>query len=273
MIEEYKERRRRELDLIKDDLEFVTSGYCYVCGRDRSFKTDFLYCDGKIVQGKLIPNWRERVVCTGCDLNNRARASIHFFEQFLQPSLNSSIFISEQATPLYAYLARKYPGLIGSEYFGDRIPYGETDQRTGFRNESATQLSFANASLDFNLSFDVFEHIPNYLVAFEECLRVLKPGGSLLFTVPFDKGSYKNLVRARVGGEGRIEHLCEPEYHGDPINAQGCLCFYTFGWQILDELKRVGFSSAVGHFYWSDQLGYLGQEQFVFTAHKGNTVT
>lgn len=274
MVEEYKARRRRELELAPAVAgEFHTSGYCHVCAKPVRFLSDLLYSDGREAEGKHIPNWRERLICQGCGLNNRVRAAIHYFEEILRPAPQAGIYLSEQATPLYRCLAAKYPGMVGSEYFGDRIPYGKTDPVTGFRNESITKLTFGDASLDFILSFDVFEHVPHYLAAFEECRRVLRPGGALLFTVPFDKGAQENHVRARVNDDGEIEHLSEPEYHGDPVNQQGCLSFYTFGWRIIDDLKRAGFAQAACHFYWSESLGYLGEEQFLFTAHKGNTAT
>jgi len=271
MVEQYQDRRRRELELTPGGKPFTTHGYCHVCRRESRFATDFLYSSGRKVEGKPVPNWRERVLCEGCGLNNRVRASIHFFERFLEPLLNSAIYLTEQATPLYKALAKRYPRLIGSEYFGDRIPFGSIDPATGFRNESVTQLSFADAALDYVLSFDVFEHVPNYGAALAECQRVLKPGGVLLFTVPFDKGAQDHLVRARITDDGEIEHLCEPEYHGDPVNAQGCLSFYNFGWRLLEELRQAGFASAEAHFYWSEELGYLGEEQFLFTARKGTS--
>ncbi|MEX2365796.1 MAG: class I SAM-dependent methyltransferase, partial [Pseudohongiellaceae bacterium] len=229
MKEEYARRQKIELDLITDKREFFSSGYCYVCQSAAKFKIDFLYTDGQKVDGKPIPNWRERLECTRCRLNNRIRACIHFLEQNLAANKDSHIYISEQSTPLYLYLKQNFMNLVGSEYFGDKIPFGSTDSVTGFRNESITGLTFPDASLDFILSFDVFEHVPDYKAALGECFRCLKPGGSLLFTVPFDKGSHDTMTRAILHDGGEIEHLCEPQYHGDPINADGCLCYYTFG--------------------------------------------
>jgi SAM-dependent methyltransferase len=269
MMEEYKARRRCELELSPSRPgTFHTCGYCHVCAGPVRFMSDLLYSDGREVEGKRIPNWRERLICEGCGLNNRVRAAIHYFEEVLRPSSQAHIYLTEQSTPLYRWLAAKYPALAGSEYFGDRLPYGQTDAATGFRNESITKLTFGDASLNFILSFDVFEHVPHYQMAFAECHRTLRPGGALLFTVPFAKGTQENNVRARVNDKGEIEHLCEPQYHGDPVNQQGCLSFYTFGWRIIDDLKRAGFARAACHFYWSDSLGYLGEEQFLFTAHK-----
>jgi hypothetical protein len=65
-----------------------------------------------------------------------------------------------------------------------------------------------------------------------------------------------------------VKHLLPPEYHGDPLSSNGCLCFYHFGWEILDELNTIGFKDANALLYWSQDYGYLGEEQIIFTATK-----
>ncbi|MES2625104.1 MAG: class I SAM-dependent methyltransferase [Pseudomonadota bacterium] len=265
-----KAQEQYQLKLITGKDTFTAPGYCFSCSRQVDFMIDYNYSDGETVNGLRIPNWRERVTCPFCGLNNRIRASLQFLEETLGCQPTSAIYISEQTTPLYDHMQKKYAGLIGSEYLADRVSFGSVDPVSGLRNESITKLSFADASFDFVLSFDVFEHIPEYHKALQECFRVLKPGGRLLFTVPFRLDNQTNLVRATVDAEGNVQHLMEPEYHGDPISNAGCLCFYHFGWQLLDELKDCGFKTAAAHIYWSDKLGYLGQHQALFCAVKGD---
>lgn len=48
----------------------------------------------------------------------------------------------------------------------------------------ATQLAIADASVDVVIGWHVLEHIPNDRHAIGEILRVLKPGGSFLVSVP-----------------------------------------------------------------------------------------
>jgi hypothetical protein len=90
----------------------------------------------------------------------------------------------------------------------------------------------------------------------------------LLFSAPFVATSEKNIVRAYVSNTGEVIHLLSPEYHGDLFRSEGCLCFHHFGWEILDELKTIGFKDAKGLLYWSRELGYLGGEQVLFVATK-----
>lgn len=49
---------------------------------------------------------------------------------------------------------------------------------------SGDKLPFMDSSFDIIMSFDVFEHIPDYNGHLEEVLRVLKPHGHYLFQTP-----------------------------------------------------------------------------------------
>jgi SAM-dependent methyltransferase len=178
-----------------------------------------------------------------------------------------SVYITEQVTGLYDFLAVKHPGLVGSEYLGDSVPRGDFDSR-GVRNEDLTRLSFDNESFDAILSFECFEHMPNFSCGMKEVARVLKPGGRMMWTVPFRSDLERNIYRATLEANGSIIHHEPPEYHGDPINSDGCLCFTHFGWEMLKMVKNAGFSQAYALAYWSDIFGYLGGEQFVFVAQK-----
>lgn len=114
----------------------------------------------------------------------------------------------------------------------------------------------------------MLEHIPDYRSAFAECARTLKPAGKMLFSVPFEANSEHNQIRARLRKDGTIDHLLPPEYHDDPRNPEGCLCFQHFGWEMLEEMKQAGFSSVPALSYYSLEYGYLGENQMQFLAEK-----
>lgn len=211
-------------------------------------------------------NWRETLTCE-CQLNSRQRAAFHFLVQRSGPLNNLDIYLCEQTTPFYQVLARSAGHLVGSEYLGDNAAPGYINDQ-GVRHESATSLTFPDASFDRYLSFDVFEHIPDYSKAFTEAARVLRPGGKLVFTVPFDAGLQAHQIRARVLPSGEIEHVLPPEYHGDPMSQSGVLCFQVFGWDMLDDLKHSGFQTAAAYLYYSRQYGYLGGLPGIFEAVK-----
>jgi len=200
-------------------------------------------------------------------MNNRTRASIQILEETLQASKLSHIYIAEQVTPLYGALKKRFPNLVGSEYLGDKIVWGEKDAR-GVRNESITKLTFASNTFDYILNFDVLEHVPDVNSALNEIYRVLKPSGTLLLSVPFLPGEYPTSVRAKLDDDGNLIHLQTPQYHGDPIHEAGCLCFQDFGWELLDQMRAIGFVKVSMLLYWSDLLGYYGVEQMMIVGRK-----
>ena len=266
MAETHRNRWDNELTLGASQLPFTTRGFCQPCQCEVDFETDFEYSYDRI-DDKLAPNWRERVICPFCHLNNRTRASVQILEEILEAKRNSSICIAEQVTPLYALLKARFPQLVGSEYLGSKVSFGSTGER-GVRNESITKLTFDDDSFDVVLNFDVLEHIPNPKIGLGEIFRVLKPGGRLLLSVPFMPHLEHTQVRATISPDGDTTHHLPPQYHGDPVSEDGCLCFQDFGWDLLVELKRLGFSRVEVLLYWSDVLGYFGVEQNVIFAQK-----
>ena len=261
----HRERWLQELSLCEGQLPFATAGRCYPCQRDVEFNTDFEYSSA-IVNGKRVPNWRERVLCP-CLLNNRTRASIQILEETLGAGPRDLVYLAEQITPLYETLKTRFPKLVGSEYLGESIPFGSLDER-GIRNESIAKLTFDDASFDYVLNFDVLEHIPTPERGLAEMYRVLRPGGKVLLSVPFLPAQQETVTRARLLPGGEIEHLLDPQYHGDPISSEGCLCFQDFGWELLDSMRETGFSRVEMLLYWSDTYGYYGVEQMVIAATK-----
>jgi SAM-dependent methyltransferase len=139
----------------------------------------------------------------------------------------------------------------------------------GVRHEDLTRLSFPDASFDAILTFDVLEHIPRYRAALAECHRVLRPGGSMLFSIPFLEDSPATRTRARFAENGELVHLLPPIFHGDPVNPEnGVLCFHEFGWDVLDHAREAGFTDATALVYRDPEYGYLGGWPTLFVARK-----
>ncbi len=246
--------------------EFNLRGYCWPDRQWLDFKVDF-QCGG-IPEGNRWPNWRERLACPACGFNNRQRGAIHAFEQSLRPSPDARVYLTEQASLVYAWMKKRYPATIGSEFLDPEMAGGALDER-GIRHEDVTRLSFEDESLDFILSFDVFEHVPMYRKAFSECARVLRSGGAMLFSVPFVADSAEVIVRASPMPDGSIVHHHPAEFHGDPVHpGEGVLCYQHFGWSMLDDLREAGFRDAIALGFHSFRYGYLGGETLLFVATK-----
>ncbi len=258
-------RQKTERELAQPYPSFTTSGFCFVCQKRAQFLSSWERAFD--VGGHLEMNWREHLQCPRCRLNNRMRASIHLLMTMVAPTKESRIYATEQSSPLYVYLHKGFPFLQGSEFMQDASLISENESNK-LRHEDLTRLSFPTHSFDVILSFDVLEHIPDYRSAFAECARTLKPTGKMLFSVPLDANSVRNKIRAQLRKDGAIEYLLPPEYHDDPRNPEGCLCFQHFGWEMLEEMKQAGFSSVWALSYYSREYGYLGDNQIQFLAEK-----
>ena len=111
----------------------------------------------------------------------------------------------------------------------------------------------------------MLEHRERPLKALQEMLRVLRPGGVLMMTVPFHTGLTENRRRAEVTATGVVHHL-PASYHGNPVSDEGSLVFTDFGWEFLEQMREAGFANVALHIYWAESRGYLGVGQHYIRA-------
>jgi len=242
---------------------FTLPGYCTVCDRKTAFRVDYHHCSITL-DGQRLPNWRERLICPRCRLNNRTRAAVTFMLSV--SDLGDSVYLTERVSPLFRVIASMRRRTIGSEFLRDGTARGGKKGRV--RHEDATCLTFSDSTIDVIGTFDVLEHVPNYRQALSEFYRCLRPGGRLIITVPFDLNSAPTIIRATIDASGTITHLLPPDIHGDPLDSGGALCFYHFGWDLLDVLREIGFADANLLLFWDARLGYLGGYQGIISARK-----
>ena len=249
------------------DGRFTVPGYCLVCSQAVDFLVGYEHCF-VAADGQRTPNWREHLRCPRCLLNNRMRAAAGFLLSMSRP--RDAIYLTEAVTPLFRAISPHRRNLTGSEFLRDGTAQGRRNA-LGIQHENVSQLTFADGSFDMIGSFEVLEHVPDYKHALTEFYRCLRPNGTLLLTVPFLLWSARTVVRATMDRSGAVTHLLPPEIHGDPLSDQGALCFYHFGWDLLEQLNSAGFIEAGITMYWEPSYGYLGGQQFILTARKPPT--
>lgn len=244
-------------------------GYCRVCEREVDFLVD-RQCGAVERQGIWVPNWRERMVCPHCGLNNRQRMMALAARNVVKSyrDRRPEVYLMEQVTSIFHWMTTSVPqaNCTGSEYLGEDVAPGKIIK--GIRHEDVERLSFANDSFDLIISNDVLEHVVNPRKALEEACRVLRPRGKLLMTVPFHLDKEKGERRAELVN-GKLEHVLPPVYHGNPVSDDGSLVFTDFGWDFLQDIRDAGFARAELHFYWSEVYGHLGAGQHFIYAVKG----
>lgn len=111
----------------------------------------------------------------------------------------------------------------------------------GVRIEDATSSSFEDETFDLITSNQVFEHIPNDLAAYEECYRILKLDGVLLFSVPL----YDNPVTTKKAEiiNGEIKFYGQPEFHNSRLEgpASAPTFWHHSRYDLPDRVAKCGF--------------------------------
>lgn len=257
----------------RDQESFVLDGWCRVCDAATGFLVDRQFGARETADGWL-PNWRERLVCERCGLNNRQRAVVGAVRSGLADrdlEAGAALYAMEQISPTFRWLETHLEGVActGSEYLGEGIEGGTVRDGVlpGLRHEDVERLSFADGSFDLVVSNDVLEHVASPADALSELRRVLRPGGELIFSVPFWIDREATVRRAERSG-GEVRHLLPAAYHGDPLSAEGSLVFHDFGWDLLDWARSAGFAEVSLHLYWSYLYGHLGCPQYYFVARR-----
>jgi SAM-dependent methyltransferase len=189
-------------------------------------------------------NLRESIACPQCGLSGRKRQALSVVLSEAKNGAFENIHALERITSLFAMFRSKELPMEGSEYVGPGCAPGSLHTVDGIevRHEDVHRLSYDDGVLDMICHFDVLEHVADYRLALSECARVLRPGGMMIFTVPFF-GRAEHIVRAEVK-DGEIVHHLPATYHGNPMSPLGSLVYFVPGWPLLDDLRNVGFARA-----------------------------
>lgn len=202
----------------------VIEGYCPVCESEARF----------VAEGAWL---RDELICQACQSVPRQRALMAALQMFCPQWRTRQI---HEASPIWQGPSNKFfreaSGYSWS-FFDPTQPTGIKHPAADWRNENLEALTFDANSFDLFITQDVFEHIFAPERAAAEIARVLRPGGLHVCTVPIVNKSAPSNRRARQTKAG-IQHLLEPQYHGDPVNAEGALVTIDWGYDIGAYLDR-----------------------------------
>jgi SAM-dependent methyltransferase len=279
-IGEYNNAAEFRNDKLKDDYLRIVScieddciqslhpyqylNYCVVCEKPTEMRADFRI-GGKTTDGAIINAWTETFICPRCGLNSRSRALFDFLRHKINDPVKN-VYIAEAVTPSYNILKFLLANTVGSEYLGKDKKGGKFFETNGKKimHQDLTNLSFADNTFYLVITQHVLEHISDYKTALSEIYRVLVDSGKLIFSIP-NHLREKTVMRAYIDQSGNIQHILPQEIHGNPIDIDGSLCFYNFGWDILETLKEIGFQNASVFFYHSCINGhYATDSNFIF---------
>ncbi|MGO8995404.1 MAG: methyltransferase domain-containing protein [Polyangiaceae bacterium] len=127
-------------------------------------------------------------------LIKRAQSFVDFEKTLLEESMRDSVQYAKgdlvdvgcgdkPYEALFAPKVSKYVGIEYNETYGTSF-YKQHNPKADI-TYSGDRLPFGDASFDTVLSNQVGEHVPHPEAFFAELARVLRPGGNLIFTVPF----------------------------------------------------------------------------------------
>lgn len=218
---------------------------CNICGRQ--------------THSPLAGLTREDPSCR-CDSTVRQRALMHI--------LSMELFDRNLALPDFP----KRPDIVGIDMSGAATYSERLSKRLAYTNtflHRDPQLDIGNPDpswlegCDFVISSDVFEHVaPPVSRAFENTLRLLKPGGVFVFTVPYTKTGktvehFPDLhdyrlekrngkpVLVNITTEGQKQEFDQLVFHGGEGETLEMRVFFESGAQ--EELHRAGFNEIYIH--------------------------
>ena len=238
---------------MESPVHYKEHGYCPICEADRTFRS--------------LHSWyRDHLLCSGCGSIPRERGLALALDRHLPDWRGLAIHESSPADRgISPKMRKEAPGYIATQFFSDE-GLGETVR--GIRNENLEQQTFEDSVFDLVVTLDVMEHVNQPDRVFREIARTLKPGGTYLFTVPTYKEKVTSDRRALYGPDGTVEHLAEPEYHGNPISDAGSLVTFHYGYDLAERIHEwCSMDVEICRFH-APSLGIIGEFTEVYRAWK-----
>jgi SAM-dependent methyltransferase len=218
----------------------MQKGNCIICG---TVNDTWIYRE--ILNGDLSSAWelsdeqvvkinmRESSFCSFCLNGARTRAlakgimkAVNFpgaalFTDWISEANKRNYKVAEinSCNKLHDSLA-KLDNLSFSEYHHDA-----NSKVNDIPNENILHLTYPDNLFDVVLHSETLEHVPDFKKSLADCTRVLKPGGTCIYTVPVINGRATRKC-IEISEAGDLVFLKPPSYHG---LSDDFLVFWEFG--------------------------------------------
>ncbi len=206
---------------------------------------------------------RDQLKCARCRSIPRWRTIVRVLETFFPGWRQMAIHECSPGGSSSAKLAWECRGCVQTHWYPD-APAGSVKDR--YRSENLEQ-TFPDASFDMVITLDVFEHVLDPREGSPRWRGRSSPGAPTFSPSP---GSIwkPTLVRAVCQPDGTVRHLAEPDYHGNPIDAEGSVVATESGVDLADFVYRCsGLTTTAVHVH-DRRQGIEGKFIEVFISRK-----
>lgn len=204
---------------------FRNQGWCPICEATATFTAHHSWL-------------RDHYLCDRCGSIPRERALMRTIQARCPDWRNLAIHESSPGNRgASVKLAQQCRFYTASQY-DPQLGFGNTHPQAGYRSENLEKQTFHDESFDLVVTQDVFEHVFDTSLAFSEIARTLRPGGAHVFTTPLVNKQKPSEKRASRSDAGIVYHH-PPEFHGNPMSAEGSLVTWYWGYDIVDHVRHA----------------------------------
>jgi SAM-dependent methyltransferase len=199
-------------------------------------------CEQKATFNASSPYFRGSLKCDRCGSIPRQRAIMHVLSHYFPHWRNAKI---HEGSPGWDIVSQRLAGestAYTASQYDTSVPFGSVVDAPRmpckmYLSENLEAQTFPDETFDIVITQDVFEHVFHPDRAIREIARTLRPGGATLMTVPIIRRNRPSQRRAALANGG-IEHILEPEFHGNPLTKSGSLVTIDWGYDIVAYLHH-----------------------------------